>query len=83
MVSASGDGTARVWDVESRKTVLAIETGLSEFEAVIHSPDMTMIATGGDNEDLKEFIKIWDVKTGKLVTNLKGHTESVLPSLDC
>ena len=56
-----------MWDVESRKTVLAIETGLSEFEAVIHSPDMTMIATGGNSKDLKEFTKIWDAKTGKLV----------------
>jgi WD40 repeat protein len=78
VVSGSRDGTARVWDVESGKTVLAIETGPSQLEAVIYSPDMTMIATAGrDSEDLKEFIKIWDAKTGKLITNLKGHRESV------
>jgi WD40 repeat protein len=69
------DGTARVWDVESGKTVLAIETGLSLVEAVIYSPDTTMIATGGDSEE--EFLKIWDAKTGKLVANLKGHTATV------
>jgi len=77
VVSASGDGTARVWDVESGKTVLAIETGLSPVWAVIYSPEMTMIATGGESEDLKEFIKIWDAKTGKLITNLKGHAKIV------
>ena len=77
VISGSMDGTARVWDVESGKTVLAIETGLSEVEAVIYSPDMTMIATGGKSEDLKEFMKIWDAKTGKLITNLEGHTEEV------
>jgi WD40 repeat protein len=77
VVSASADGTARVWDVESGKTVLAIETGLSEGRAVIYSPDMTMITTGGESEDLQEFMKIWDAKTGKHITNLKGHTEEV------
>jgi len=76
-MSGSNDGTARVWDVESGKTVLAIETGFKEVQVVICSPDMTMIATGGDSKDLKEFIKIWDAKTGKLFTNLKGHTEQV------
>ena len=68
---------ARVWDVESGKTVLAIETGLSEVEAAIYSPDMTMIGTGGESKDLMEFINIWDAKTGKLITNLKGHTWEV------
>jgi len=77
VVSASIDGTARVWDVESGNTILAIETGLSEVWAVIYSPDMTMIATGGERKDLKESIKIWDAKTGKLITNLKGHTRNV------
>jgi WD40 repeat protein len=32
-----------------------------------------MIATGGN----KEYLKIWDAKTGKLVANLKGHTQTV------
>jgi WD40 repeat protein len=76
-MSGSNDGTARVWDVESGKTDLAIEIGLSRVEAVIYSPDMTMIGAGGDSEDLKEFIKIWDAKTGKLITHLKGHTRKV------
>jgi WD40 repeat protein len=73
-VSGSFDGTARVWDVESGKTFLAIETGLIEVWAVIYSPDTTMIATGGYGE---EYLKIWDAKTGKLVANLKGHTHYV------
>jgi WD40 repeat protein len=70
------DGTVRVWDVDSGKTILAIETGFSELYAVIYSPDMTMIATGGDNNE-EDFLKIWDAKTGKLIVNLKGHTEEL------
>jgi len=77
VVSASGDGTARVWDAESGKTILAIETGLRDMWAVIYSPDMTMIGIGGVNREQNEFIKIWDAKTGKLVINLKGHTGEV------
>jgi WD40 repeat protein len=71
------DGTVKVWDVESRKTTLAIETGLSGAGAVIYSPDTTMIATGGHKKGSEEYIKIWDVKTGKLIANLKGHTNDV------
>jgi WD40 repeat protein len=70
------DRTARVWDVESGKTVLAIETGFRDVGAVIYSPDTTMIATGGTSEG-KDFLKIWDAKTGKLVANLKELTGEV------
>jgi WD40 repeat protein len=72
------DGTARVWDVESGKTVLAIATELANVYAVIYSPDTTMIATGGYKKDSQEVIKIWDAETGKLVANLKGHANLVL-----
>jgi WD40 repeat protein len=79
VVTGSGaDGTVRVWDVESGKTVLVIRTRFSRFwiGAVIYSPDATMIATS-NHDGSKEFIKIWDANTGKLVTNLKGHEEKV------
>jgi WD40 repeat protein len=74
VVIGADDGTTRVWDVESGQTVLVIETGLSTMRAVIYSPDMTMIATGGYKRD--EHLKIWDAKTGQLVTNIKGHQDS-------
>ena len=71
---SSDDGIARVWDVESGKTVLAIDTRLSHVYAVIYSPDTTIIATGGY---YGVYLKIWDANTGKLVANLKGHTNGV------
>jgi WD40 repeat protein len=73
---AQKDGTARVWDVESGKTVLAIATEFIAVYAVIYSPDTTMIATGGPGPE--ECLKIWDAETRKLVANLKGHTNIVL-----
>jgi len=79
IMSGCVDGPARVWDVESGKTILEINTGLSAIylRGAIYSPDETMIVTGGGDDAEKEFLKIWDAKTGKLVKNLKGHTKDV------
>jgi WD40 repeat protein len=77
VVSGGSDGTTRVWDVKSGKTILVIKTGLSRVHAVMYSPDTTVIATGGDSNK-NEFISISDANTGKLVANLQGHARSVL-----
>jgi WD40 repeat protein len=68
--SGSEDGITRVLDLESGEIILVIETGLRDVEAVIYSPDKTMmIATGR-----KQFIKIWDSDSGNLVAHVDGHT---------
>jgi WD40 repeat protein len=84
VMSGCSDGTAREWDVASGKIVRVIETGMKAVSAVIFSPDSTMFATSGararayqKEEEQEEFLKIWDAKTGELVTNLKGHTSTV------
>ena len=73
------DGTARVWDMESGKTVLDIDTGELSVQAMICSPDTTgMIAIGKYESDYSdEFLNIWDANTGKFITHLKGHTGTV------
>ncbi|KAG2047255.1 WD40 repeat-like protein [Suillus hirtellus] len=77
VLSGSHDRTARQWDVESGETILEpIKTGHSDVWAVVYSPDMTFIATGGF-ETYESPIKIWDAKTGKLVATLKGHAWTV------
>lgn len=77
VLSGSNDGTARQWDVEKGEIILApIETGHTYVGTVVYSPDVSMIATAGYHA--AEFsVKIWDAKTGKLVTTLEGHTRSV------
>ena len=67
-MSGSYDGTARVWDVESGKTVLAVETGYKIVISVIYSPDTKKIATGGCHE---AEIKIWDANTGELLSTVE------------
>jgi WD40 repeat protein len=80
VMSGSADGTVREWDAEKGETILGpIETGHEHVYAVVYSPDMTVFATGGwdTNPDSESKIKIWDLKTGKLVATLKGHTIGV------
>ncbi|KAG2344619.1 WD40 repeat-like protein [Suillus weaverae] len=82
VLSGSNDGTARQWDVEKGKTILElIETGHNQVWAVVYSPDMTLIATGGRDGPWtgapESSVKIRDAKTGRLVATLKGHTDAV------
>jgi WD40 repeat protein len=74
LVSGSSDGTARVRDVKSGKTVVGpIKTGHESVLAIVCSPDDTKFATVGYDESA---VKIWDSKTGKLLTTLT-HDYSV------
>ncbi|KAG2097561.1 WD40-repeat-containing domain protein [Suillus discolor] len=71
IVSGSYDGTARVWDVKSSKPVEGlnpIKTGHEHVYAVSYSPEASMIATGGYNEN---GFKIWDANTGELLPTIK------------
>ncbi|KAG2046921.1 WD40 repeat-like protein [Suillus hirtellus] len=81
VLSGSSDGTAIQWDVESRETSLApIKTGHEHMRAVVYSPDMTMLATGGsdNSEQVLDSLKIWDTKTGKLVATLETLERAAL-----
>lgn len=76
VVSGSPDRTARVWDARGGKLVLnqLINAG-HEVHAVIYSPDMLTIATGGYNE-YENAIQIWDSKTGEQLTTVK-HNDTI------
>src|SRR5436309_518441 len=43
-------------------------------DAVAFSADGALLASGGDDE----VIRLWDVKTGKLIRKLKGHDDGIL-----
>ncbi|KIK40862.1 hypothetical protein CY34DRAFT_806792 [Suillus luteus UH-Slu-Lm8-n1] len=83
VLSGSYDGTVREWDVEKGETTLGpIEIGYQLVWAAVYSPDKAMFATAGDDRrplDSAEYpIKIWDSKTGELVTTLNNLTTSCL-----
>jgi len=66
--------------MKSGKTVLEIETGLRNMQAIICSPDTTIFAIRGytaNSDSEGKFLNIWDVNTGKLVAELEGDTGRV------
>jgi WD40 repeat protein len=67
VASGSLDRTARVWDVDSGRTVLKIKTWHFWVWAVTYSPDSSKLATCGN---IDKVVKIWDAKKGKRLKTL-------------
>jgi len=70
VLSGSSDRTARQWDVESGDTILEPIVTKYEVWAVVYSPDVTLIATGGHEPFSGQpqcSVQIWDAKTDELV----------------
>jgi WD40 repeat protein/DNA-binding SARP family transcriptional activator len=68
LVTASFDGTARVWDVATDEVVWTLrhDTGLQQ---VAVSPDGSRIATAADDGTAR----LWDLETGRQVLTLHAH----------
>lgn len=74
MVSGSGDGTARIWDCDTETPMHTLKGHRSWVLAVAWSPDAKLIATGGNDSQ----VRLWDPKTGKpLGDAMKGHTQYI------
>jgi WD40 repeat protein len=73
LVSASSDGTVKLWDVDTwaeRATLRGHKGGVSW---VAISPDDKTIASAGRDGT----IKLWDLESGEEKTTLKGHASWV------
>lgn len=72
ILSASFDGTAKLWDFEKGIEVFTLKHGGKVYSAVF-SPDGKYIMTISD--DIKNgAIKIWDKTTGKLISVINSDT---------
>jgi WD40 repeat protein len=72
-VSASDDGTLKVWDVASGDPVRTLEGHTLGVNAVALTPDGRRAVSASDDGTLK----VWDVASGALLRTLKGHTLGV------
>src|SRR5438445_414549 len=71
-LTASLDGTARVWSVSTSREVLRLRDGAAVGTAV-YAPDGKTIVTGNWNG----MIRVWDAEKGKTLRSLAGHKELV------
>ncbi|MBN2388941.1 MAG: trypsin-like peptidase domain-containing protein [Anaerolineales bacterium] len=72
-VSASEDGTLKVWDLNQGTVVHVLKGHRSKVFGAAITPDGRFVVSGsgghGDNS-----IKLWDLNDGSLVRNLPGHS---------
>ncbi|MDD4163419.1 MAG: hypothetical protein PHW87_13170, partial [Methanothrix sp.] len=60
LATGSGDGTARLWDVEPGKELQRLEDD-GWVNALAFSPDASRLATASDDKTAR----LWDVETAK------------------
>ncbi|MFF2949809.1 trypsin-like peptidase domain-containing protein [Kitasatospora sp. NPDC057965] len=78
LATAGSDGTARLWDMATGRT-LATFTGHNDVvNAVVFSPDGRTLATASRDGTAR----LWDVATGRTTTTLTGAVNSVAFSPD-
>lgn len=77
LVSASDDGTARIWDVQSRAEILQLTEHDGAVRYAEFSPDGTQVLTFDDGG----FIRIWDAQTGSEDFVFTSHSENMYPDV--
>ncbi|MCP4654561.1 MAG: WD40 repeat domain-containing protein, partial [bacterium] len=70
LASASGDNTARVWNLAERRCALVLEGHEDYLPSVSWSPDGTLLASGSADKT----VRIWSSENGEEVARLDGHT---------
>jgi WD40 repeat protein len=70
-VSASDDGTLKVWDLETGQALRTLKGHTNYVFTVVVTPDgRRAVSASSDNT-----LKVWDLKTGQTLRTLEGHTE--------
>ncbi len=73
VVTASRDGTAKIWDLSSRREVATLRVPTGAVLSVAVSPDGDLIATASADGT----VKLWDAATGREWLTLFGHNRTV------
>jgi WD40 repeat protein len=84
ILAAADDNFLRVFDVLTYKTLLNVPIGF-EHDSVAFSPDGKVVVLGGTPKKEEgpgwHEIKMWDIKSGKLLSTLKGEKYCIVNSL--
>ena len=73
IVTASLDGTARLWDFKSRGEVRRFEGHSGWVHSAVFSPDgLSVVSAGGDRS-----ARVWSIESGKEIRRFMGHDDQV------
>jgi WD40 repeat protein len=72
-VSASGDGTVRLWDAATGAVLQTLKGHTGRVWAIAFSPDGKQLASASDDRT----VRLWDAATGAALQTLEGHTGRV------
>ncbi len=72
-----GGSTPRIWRLEPPPEPDALAGHNTEAWAAAFSPDGKVLATGGDDTNEPQTIKLWDPVTGRLLAGWQAHTATV------
>ena len=75
-------GTIVLWDLETGLAIRTLQHGIGVLHQVAFSPDGSRLASAvaqGEQQvsAVDKTAKIWEVRTGRLLTTLEGHTDVV------
>ncbi|EFX00151.1 nacht domain containing protein [Grosmannia clavigera kw1407] len=74
VASGSYDGTVKIWDVPSRRTVCTLRKHDGAIRGVAFSHDSLLMASGSSDQT----IRLWDAATGRCIQSLVGHNHDVM-----
>lgn len=73
VVSASGDETLKVWDINSGRKVHTLRGHSDSVRCVAVSPDSLHVVSGSQDQTLK----LWDLKAGQELRTFENHSNLV------
>jgi WD40 repeat protein len=71
-ISGYGDGTLRLWDLETGKTISILAGHTGSITTLATLADVGAISGSADNT-----LRLWDLQTGRTLRILEGHAGSV------
>jgi WD40 repeat protein len=73
VISASGDKTLKIWDMESGRVLATLEGHAGGVTACAVTPDgRRVVSASGDRT-----LKLWDLDTSRPLTTFEGHADRV------
>jgi guanine nucleotide-binding protein G(I)/G(S)/G(T) subunit beta-1 len=73
LVSASGDCTCILWDVETRKMIQTFSEHICDVMTISVAPDRSTFVSGACDASAR----IWDMRTGRTVQTFPGHHSDI------